>query len=555
MKYVIKQKRQKMIILKIILIFLLILITLGIKALAQNENHIMLIDNSSSMQNYYLSNPMAQAFDNLISSFFQMDKIFKKGDIIRVLLFNESSEEIYPAPGKEPIFTGDTEKAIVQNLKWAGVHKCAYRMQALHQAIMTCGENPAIIWILTDNVQDLKNINTHIDTFYAHIFSSASIVSFYLVPISNPELLIPRESENKTGLLLYILKYEPHGIPSKNSVDFRQLIESSLASLGKTAFLCKPLEKEVIILNKYKVKTNQKVQCSIDEIPFELFNIIKYDRMEINCETKIAEWKRSIAHIQSKLSFATFNSYKAGKEAISATQPEIVSAHLNKSSIAENRISISTLPSTFIGEADSGNFAPWILGQKGRIYCRAYYTITEIESKMVLKDEIRSKFNTINNLEKIEYFLPKYNYINNGFPFYIAFSVYFSPVHMILVSLFIILIAVLGIIYLYILLKPIACFIYTSHGNFYFDISILRPYHLYFDKKKIGTMKRGSSCALKFIPAAGVSLNGSKKAKTLHRKGESFTPSIEEVEEKIEFKCLRRKTSIRPKKKRTKKKN
>lgn len=548
MKHVIKQKRRRLIILKVILVFLLVLIALGIKVLAQNENHIMLIDNSSSMQKYYLSNPAAQEFDNLISSFFQMNRIFKKGDIIRVLLFNESSEEIYPAPGKEPVFTVDIEKAVVQNLKWAGANKCSYRMQALQQAITTCGENPAIIWMLTDNLPDFKNINTHIDTFYAHIFSSTSIVSFYLVPISNPEILISRESANKTGLLLYILKYAPHDIPSKNSADFRKLIESSLTSLGKTAFLCKPLEKEVIILNKYKVKPNQKLQCRIDEIPYEIFNIIKYDGMEINCETKIAEWKRSIAHIKSKLYLATFNSYKAGKEATSAIRPEIVSAQLNKSSIAENKISISTLPSTFIGEADIGNFAPWILGQKGKIWFRAYYTITEIESKMILKDEIRSKINTINNLEKIEYFLPGHSYINNGFPFYIAFSVYFSPVHMILVSLIIIFIIVVGIIYFYILLKPIACFIYTSHGNFYFDISILRPYHLYFDKKKMGTIKRGISCAIKFIPAPDVNLCGSNKAKILKKKGETLELSYQEIEEKIEFKCFRRKTSMRPKK-------
>jgi hypothetical protein len=544
-----KPKRQKPIMLKAILAFLLIIIIFAAKAFTQNEYHIILIDNSSSMQKYYLSDPIAQEFNNLISSLLQMEKIIKHEDIVKVLLFNECCKEIYPASNEEPTFTLDSAKTITGNLKWAGPDKHAYRINALHHAIKGCGENSAIIWMLTDNWQDNKNLNTDIETFYSHIFKSASIVSFYLIPISNPELLISRTSAKRTGLVLYILKYAPREIPSSNIEDFKQLIESSLKSLGKTAYLCKPLQKEVIILNKYKVKTDQKLQCRIDEIPFELFNIIKYNGMEVDCETKIAEWKSSIAHIQSKLSFATFRNYKAGKKATSAVQPEILLTQLNKSSIAENRISINTLPSTFIGEVEIGNFAQWILGQKGKIWYRAYYTITEIESKMVLKDEIHSKVNTINNLEKIEHFLPRHSYINNGFPFYLAVSVFFSPVHTIFIVLLIIIMIAGGIIYFYTLFKPITCCISSSYGDFYCEVNIFKHYHLYFDQKKMGTIKRGILCSIKYIPAAGVSLNGSNKAKTLNRKGESLKLSTEEIEEKIEFKCFRRKMSMRHKKK------
>ncbi len=544
-----KPKRQKPIMRKAILAFMLIIIIFAIKAFTQNKHHIILIDNSSSMQEYYLSHPIAQAYTDLISSFLQMDKIIKNGDIVRVLLFNECGKEIYPASNEESAFTSDTVKTITDNLKWAGPDKHAYRINALLHAIKMYGENSAIIWMLTDNWQDINNLNTNIETFYSHIFESESIVSIYLVPLSNPELLISRTTTKRTGLVLYILKYAPHEISSQNIADFKQLIESSLASFGKKAFLCKPLQKEIIILKKYKATTPQKVGYSIDEFPYELFNIIKYDRIDVQCETKMVEWKRPIAQIQSKLSLTTFNSYKAGKEAPLAIPSEFLLAQLDKSSIAENRISISTLPSTFIGDAVIGNFAPGILGQKGKIWYKAYYIITEIESKMILKDEIRSKFSIINNLEKIEYFLPRHSYINNGFPFYLVLSVSFSPVHMIFVSLLIIFIIAAGIIYFYILLKPIACFIYSSHGKFYFELSILKPYILYFNKKKMGTIKRGILCSIKYIPARGVSINGSNKAKNLNRNGENFTLSIEKIEEKIEFKCFRRKTSMSHKKK------
>jgi hypothetical protein len=544
-----KPTRQKPIMRKAILVLILIIIIFAVKALTQNEHHIILIDNSSSMQEYYLPHPTAQTYSDLISSFLQMDKIVKNGDIVRILLFNECCKEIYPSSKKELAFTSDTAKTITNNLKWAGPDKHAHRINALLHAIKVYGENSAIIWMLTDNWQDINNLNTNIETFYSYIFESASIVSFYLIPITNPELLISRTSSNSTGLVLYILKYAPHEISSRDITDFKQLIESSLKSLGKTAYLCKPLQKEVIILNKYKVKTDQNVQCRMDEIPYELFSIIKYDGMEINSEAKMAEWKRSKAHIQSKLSLATFNNYKAGKGATSAIQPEIIVTQLNKSSIAENRISLSTLPSTFIGEVEIGNFAPWILGQKGKIWYQAYYTVTEIDSKMVLKDEIRSKFGTINNLEKIEYFLPQHSYINNGFPFYFVLSVSFSPVYTIFIMLLIIIIIAAAIFYFYTLFKPIKCRISSSYGDFYCEINIFKHYHLYFDKKKMGTIKRGILFSIKYIPARGVSLNGLNKAKTLNRKGESFTLSTEEIEEKIEFKCVQRKMSMRHKKK------
>jgi len=236
---------------KKIFLFLLVFFLLPEGALPQDNNEfIFLFDNSGSMSGYYREQSSAfKTFCKALikNSVRQQDHsgvyLFTKSDSKRGLV---SPKEIFSGTGKELIPEQITQKMVMMRANDGGFGTTDL-MEALDGAILKMKGETAVIWLVTDNINDNSGSgdSSYFNTleFYKKLRGEDDFRKILLFPI--PEKVVEAGWESN-GYVVYGIVYSKKTLP-QSSLDYYDAVIRNIG-IKQKAITLKPLDVGTIVL-------------------------------------------------------------------------------------------------------------------------------------------------------------------------------------------------------------------------------------------------------------------------------------------------------------------
>ena len=231
--------------------FVVILLSVFISLKLYSQNQVLfLFDNSGSMSGYY---KQPESNFKLFSKTLIKNSISPE-DFVNVFLFTKTEKERGLVSPKE-IFKGKGSELIPDNvianftmMKWnKGEYGSTDIIEALDKSISEIKGKTAIIWIVTDNVNDNsgKGDSSFYNTleFYKRLRNDDKLRKILLYPV--PEK-ISDETEYSTGYVVYGIVYSSTEIPQTELEKYDKLLRST--GIKQKAITLKPLDIGTLVL-------------------------------------------------------------------------------------------------------------------------------------------------------------------------------------------------------------------------------------------------------------------------------------------------------------------
>ncbi len=233
---------------KPLLISLLFLISSN--CFSQDNQFIFLFDNSGSMSPYYR---LPQSTFKLFSKALIKNSV-KPGDKAEVMLFTKTDEK-RGITSPKVIFEGNADNLIPDEVisKFIlmkgkdDLTGTTDLIEALDKGIASIDGNTGIIWLITDNINDISGTgdSSYQNTleFYKKLRSDSRIQKILLYPI--PEKLV-EGSDSAKGFVAYAIVYSKNVLTQQELMSYDELLRS--VGIKQKAITLKPLDIGTIIL-------------------------------------------------------------------------------------------------------------------------------------------------------------------------------------------------------------------------------------------------------------------------------------------------------------------
>ncbi len=299
---------------------LIILLLSSVSLFAQNE-HIFLVDNSGSMSGYYReANSAFKIFCKAM-----VKNAVKQDDYANVYLFTKSDSKRGLSSPKN-IFSGSAKELIVEQLSEKlslmrasdGGFGTTDLIEALDKSIANIKGESAIIWLITDNINDNSGSgdSSYFNTleYYKRLRNDENIRKVLLFPI--PEKIVEAGFESN-GYVVYGIVYSKKSLNQTQFENYDKIIRGigikqkpitlKPLDIGTIVLVPKVTQSKIVpgrlfydgkVLRGFDFQENEKIKETFSDLSLKS-NLFPYIIKSAKLEVKLDDFKSSDYSVKS----------------------------------------------------------------------------------------------------------------------------------------------------------------------------------------------------------------------------------------------------------------
>lgn len=267
------------------------------KVLAEQRNHIILLDGSGSMKPYYQTGLRDWLISPLLSN-----GVFQSGDKVVLRTFDKRGNKNFIKDDPQRRYQGQLNKEnILASVPLAeeATGKFTAIAEGLEIAIKDIEEynwrGETLIWLITDNVQDTADPGDEpISPFYEKIYTDPNFRNIYFFPIV--------KDDRPGALVMYALNYAKND----NQVPMQNLMEEVGKSIGNRPVLFRPIRLSALELDRSNITLetedgltqNAELEDGCIVIPLPNGRSLS-GRIKFKLRSKFREWRIEQANVSN----------------------------------------------------------------------------------------------------------------------------------------------------------------------------------------------------------------------------------------------------------------